>query len=413
MARKEPVQAVAYLRTSSAANVGADKDSEKRQRAAIEAYAKAAGFAIVDSYYDEAVGGADHVTARPGFAAMMERIASNGVRTIIVETANRFARDLIAQETGYAMLKDQGITLIAADKPDAFLDDTPTATLIRQVLGAVSQFEKAMVVSKLKGVRMRDILGGCDDLQGLRQGAWIGRFITRIREGWHCCKARSDDLLGGGPLEHPLAAQVVGLVEAFEQRLQVTMARDGDAEHLALHAAVEALDHAVGLGRVGLGLAVLHLQFAAGVLEAIGGEARAAVGEHVCDLERESRDRLFQEGDRAVRGLVILDRQMHGARAAVDGHREEALAALAIGGSELRQMFDVEVHEAEIVVLEAAALPLGAVGCGQAPQALGLEDAVDRIAVEMRQEMAHHEGQIIERKAGGAPQRTDNRPLFL
>jgi len=155
MARKEPVQAVAYLRTSSAANVGADKDSEKRQRAAIEAYARAAGFAIVDSYYDEAVGGADHVTARPGFAAMMERIASNGVRTIIVETANRFARDLIVQETGYAMLKERGVELIAADKPDAFLDDTPTATLIRQVLGAVSQFEKAMVVSKLKGARER------------------------------------------------------------------------------------------------------------------------------------------------------------------------------------------------------------------------------------------------------------------
>jgi DNA invertase Pin-like site-specific DNA recombinase len=95
MTRKELVKAVAYLRTSSAANVGADKDSEKRQRAAIEAYARAAGFAIVDSYYDEAVGGADPVTTRPGFAAMMERIASNGIRTIIAETANRFARDLI------------------------------------------------------------------------------------------------------------------------------------------------------------------------------------------------------------------------------------------------------------------------------------------------------------------------------
>jgi DNA invertase Pin-like site-specific DNA recombinase len=108
MARKELVQAVAYLRTSSAANVGADKDSEKRQRAAIEAYARAAGFEVMDSYYDEAVGGADHVTARPGFAAMMERIAANGVRTIIVETANRFARDLIVQETGYAMLRSAG-----------------------------------------------------------------------------------------------------------------------------------------------------------------------------------------------------------------------------------------------------------------------------------------------------------------
>jgi DNA invertase Pin-like site-specific DNA recombinase len=155
MARKELVQAVAYLRTSSAANVGADKDSEKRQRAAIEAYAKAAGFEIVDSYYDDAVKGDFHVTTRPGFAAMMEHIAANGVRTIIVETANRFARDLIVQETGYAMLKDRGVELIAADKPDAFLDDTPTATLIRQVLGAVSQFEKAMVVSKLKGARER------------------------------------------------------------------------------------------------------------------------------------------------------------------------------------------------------------------------------------------------------------------
>jgi hypothetical protein len=37
------VEAVAYIRTSSAANVGADKDSDKRQRAAIEGYAKRAG----------------------------------------------------------------------------------------------------------------------------------------------------------------------------------------------------------------------------------------------------------------------------------------------------------------------------------------------------------------------------------
>ena len=54
--------AVAYLRTSSATNVGADKDSDKRQRAAIEAYAKRAGFALVAEYYDKAVSGADRAT---------------------------------------------------------------------------------------------------------------------------------------------------------------------------------------------------------------------------------------------------------------------------------------------------------------------------------------------------------------
>ena len=154
MARKK-IQAVAYLRTSSATNAGPDKDSDKRQRAAIAAYAKAAGVEIVETYYDEAVSGADMIETRPGFRSMLERLLSNGVRTIIVETANRFARDLIVQEIGYAMLKERGIELIAADKPDAFLDDTPTAVLIRQVLGAVSQFEKAMLVSKLRGARDR------------------------------------------------------------------------------------------------------------------------------------------------------------------------------------------------------------------------------------------------------------------
>lgn len=49
----------------------------------------------------------------------------------------------------------RGFDLIAADSPTSFLDDTPTARLIRQVLGAVSEFEKAMLVAKLRGARDR------------------------------------------------------------------------------------------------------------------------------------------------------------------------------------------------------------------------------------------------------------------
>ena len=49
----------------------------------------------------------------------------------------------------------------------------------------------------------------------------------------------------------------------------------------------------------------------------------------------------------------------------------------------------------------------------QASQPVGLEDAVDRIAVEMRQEVRDHKREIIERKAGGLPQGADDRPLFL
>lgn len=148
-------KAFAYLRTSSAGNVGEDRDSGKRQLAAIAAYAKRAGVEIVETYYDAAVKGTDPVNERPGFADMLETIEANGVRTIIVETASRFARDLMVQEVGFAMLKARDINLIAADSPSAFLDDGPTAKLIRQILGAVSEFEKTILVAKLRGARDR------------------------------------------------------------------------------------------------------------------------------------------------------------------------------------------------------------------------------------------------------------------
>jgi DNA invertase Pin-like site-specific DNA recombinase len=155
MSRKDLIKAVAYFRTSSETNVGDSKDTQKRQRAAAEAFGKAAGYQIIAEYADDGVKGADPIDQRPGFAAMLEHIAGNGVRTILVETASRFARDLIVQETGWRFLKAAGITLIAVDSPDAFLDDTPTAVMIRQILGSVSQFEKAMLVAKLKGARDR------------------------------------------------------------------------------------------------------------------------------------------------------------------------------------------------------------------------------------------------------------------
>jgi DNA invertase Pin-like site-specific DNA recombinase len=102
---------------------------------------------------------------------MLERIAENGVRTIIVETANRFARDLIVQETGHRKLRELGIELIAADSPDSFVDEPPTAVMVRQILGAVAQFEKAALVVKLKAARARakKARGKCEGRKSLEE----------------------------------------------------------------------------------------------------------------------------------------------------------------------------------------------------------------------------------------------------
>src|SRR5215204_3789044 len=66
----------------------------------------------------------------------------------------RCTSDDRAAAIGYAMLTER-IELIAADSPHSFIEDTPTARLIRPVLGAIAEFDKAMTVAKLRGARDR------------------------------------------------------------------------------------------------------------------------------------------------------------------------------------------------------------------------------------------------------------------
>ena len=107
---KEIRKAVAYLRTSSRTNVGADKDSDKRQRSH-RGLRQSGGYEIVEEFYDASVSGADPVSERSGFAQMLERLMSNGARTIIIESPDRFARGLMVQLAGHDMLKTRGMTL--------------------------------------------------------------------------------------------------------------------------------------------------------------------------------------------------------------------------------------------------------------------------------------------------------------
>ena len=50
MAGKGLIKAVAYLRTSSMSNVGEDKDTFPRQRAAVVTFAKANGYEIIGEH---------------------------------------------------------------------------------------------------------------------------------------------------------------------------------------------------------------------------------------------------------------------------------------------------------------------------------------------------------------------------
>ena len=132
MVMKAKLTAVAYIRTSSAANVGADKDSDKRQRAAIEGFAKRAGFVLVGEFNDAAVSGADPIESRAGFTALLDRIESNGVRTVIVEDASRFARELMTQELGILALINRGVRVLTSNGDD-LTDSTDLSRVMRLI----------------------------------------------------------------------------------------------------------------------------------------------------------------------------------------------------------------------------------------------------------------------------------------
>lgn len=149
------VKAVSYLRVSGKGQV--DGDGFPRQRDVIARYARSAGLELVGEYRDEGVSGTRDLDAREGLSDLLARIRSNGVRVVLVERADRLARDLIVGELLLNQFRDLGVRVIAADSGTELTagDDDPTRTLIRQVLGAVAQFEKSVLVSKLRAARMR------------------------------------------------------------------------------------------------------------------------------------------------------------------------------------------------------------------------------------------------------------------
>jgi hypothetical protein len=91
----------AYLRTSSAANIGEDKDSGRRQLHAIEAYAKRGGVELVGTYHDEAV-----KLGNPKLS-----VARKSALEAVTVEADRFAANVLpiireAQKAGAATLRE-------------------------------------------------------------------------------------------------------------------------------------------------------------------------------------------------------------------------------------------------------------------------------------------------------------------
>lgn len=174
------VKAFAYLRVSGKAQV--EGDGFTRQLEAIKRYAVEHGIKIAHVYREEGVSGAKDLENRPAFVEMMTALHSNGTKLVLVEKLDRLARDLMVQETIIGDLRKNSFDLISVMEPDLLQDD-PSRKLMRQVFGAIAEYEKTMIVLKLRGARARSRAkhGRCEGRKPFGYFEGEGEALTRMK----------------------------------------------------------------------------------------------------------------------------------------------------------------------------------------------------------------------------------------
>lgn len=154
---------VGYIRVST------DRQAEKGlgldvQERAIRAWAKTAGHRITAMTRDEGVSGSNGLATRTGLADALDVIRDGKAKGLVVYRLDRLARDLIVQEQILAEVRRIGgdVFTTAAGEAGYLADDPddPSRKLIRQVLGAVAEYERSMIALRMRSGRRRKAENG-------------------------------------------------------------------------------------------------------------------------------------------------------------------------------------------------------------------------------------------------------------
>jgi DNA invertase Pin-like site-specific DNA recombinase len=149
-------KAIGYVRVSTAEQVQGYGLPVQRQ--AIRAYCKDHDLRLVTTLADEGQSGSDGLDDRQGLADALVRIERGEAVALVVHRLDRLARDLLLQETIVARMRLVGADVVSVTVPDG--GDEHTRDLLRQVLGAVSQYEKAVIRGRMMAGKAAKIAKG-------------------------------------------------------------------------------------------------------------------------------------------------------------------------------------------------------------------------------------------------------------
>lgn len=154
---------VGYLRVSTDRQAESGHGIEVQERA-IRSWAKARGHRLVAMTRDEGQSGSNGIDTRIGLGDALELIRIGKADGLVVYRLDRLARDLVLQEQLLAELRRSSAQLFStADGENAYLADDdadPSRKLIRQILGAVSEYERSLIRMRMQaGKRRKQLLG--------------------------------------------------------------------------------------------------------------------------------------------------------------------------------------------------------------------------------------------------------------
>jgi DNA invertase Pin-like site-specific DNA recombinase len=158
------VKLAAYLRVST------DKQAEEGlgldvQRARIREWAKAEGHTVALWATDSGQSGSNGLDTRKGLLDALSAVQDGRCGGLVVYRLDRLARDLVLQEGLLAEVWKNGARVFSTSpSEDAYLGgddpDDPSRAMIRQILGAVAQYERGMIRLRLRQGKARKVAQG-------------------------------------------------------------------------------------------------------------------------------------------------------------------------------------------------------------------------------------------------------------
>ena len=148
---------IGYTRVSTAEQVdgfGLDVQDTK-----IREYCRAEGLRLVAMVSDEGQSGSNGLDDRLGLAKGLAMIERGDASALVVYRLDRLARDLLLQETIHARLETGGASVLSVSEPAVDGDDA-TRILVRQLLGGIAQYERAIIRGRMMAGKAAKVAKG-------------------------------------------------------------------------------------------------------------------------------------------------------------------------------------------------------------------------------------------------------------